>query len=191
MCKNTFFFEKKKTKKQINPQTHVIKVTNELKKYGDFGTQFWMDELKSHCYVIYASKKQGIQCKEGLHGIHFPLNMDPIHAGKLSVRYVLETEALKHINQPNPRIERQLRAKLLVAQKEQELRQQLLQKKRKSMDFSNNNNNNNSNLNDNTHGGFQVNNNDVLGLPDAKRRKGNYKLVVFDLTETNSFCIFF
>jgi len=65
----------------------TTKVTDELKSFGTV-ERFWINAIKTHCYVTFSSEEEAVACREGLHNVYFPRDIDPVFAGRLKVEYV-------------------------------------------------------------------------------------------------------
>jgi len=101
----------------------LTKVKNELAKYGNM-ENFWMDTIKTHCYVIYSKPEEADYCFLSLNNTRFPCDIPKIHAGLLTITFASEQDALlvcqqgEEALQPKDKTE-QLRQKLLLQTRQQ------------------------------------------------------------------------
>lgn len=74
-----------------NPQSEVLHVKNLVRPFtlnqlkdllGKHGTLveggFWIDKIKSHCYVVYSDVEEAAACRRALHGIKWPVTSPKI-----------------------------------------------------------------------------------------------------------------
>lgn len=66
-----------------NDQGSVLHIRNFVRPFtlaaareylGRFGTvqDFWMDQIKTHCYVHYSTTEEAAQCRTAVHGVQWP-----------------------------------------------------------------------------------------------------------------------
>merc|ERR1712129_366849 len=76
------------------------KVEIALSKYGNVEA-FKMNNIKSHCFVIYDALSSADACKAAMNLMYFPANIPTIHAGQLKVESAPLHEAMNFIHGTN------------------------------------------------------------------------------------------
>merc|ERR1712129_664074 len=76
------------------------KVEIALSKYGNIEA-FKMNNIKSHCFVIYDALSSADACKTAMNLMYFPANIPTIHAGQLKVESAPLHEAMNFIHGTN------------------------------------------------------------------------------------------
>ncbi|KAJ3086727.1 hypothetical protein HK102_012619 [Quaeritorhiza haematococci] len=73
----------------------MLKAVQDLvAKYGEV-TNFWMDKIKTHCFVTYADAEQAAEAQKNIHGMVFPSEVGQ----KLTVEHIESSEADRLISE--------------------------------------------------------------------------------------------